>query len=277
MRRRAEQIGALFDAVHKTGGSAVMITFTAAHQVTDSLAFLLGSFKNAKRTLTQKADYSALASIRSGAVSATEITYNPNNGWHPHQHDVWFFPFPFTEFDKLADQLFMLWNASCKKHGLTTQAAYRGRRVGVDVRPSWDASEYLAKFDRERSWSLSSEMTAGRMKTAQGQSMTPWALLEDAIIRGKDSPAAALWLEYLRATKGKSVISIKAAKVLLESFGLPCTLNDLADANKTGLGEVIASVSAAQFDRAVRDGRLGQVLEAARNGAHNRVHEFLQS
>jgi hypothetical protein len=277
MRRRAEQIGALFDAVHKAGGSAVMITFTASHQVIDSLAFLLSSFKNAKRTLTQKADYSALASIRSGAVSATEITYNPNNGWHPHQHDVWFFPFAFTEFDKLADQLFTLWNASCKKHGLTTQAAYRGRRVGVDVRPSWDASEYLAKFDRERSWSLSSEMTAGRMKTAQGQSMTPWALLEDAIIRGKDSPAAALWVEYLRATKGKSVISIKAAKSLLESFGLPCTLNDLADANKTGLGEVIASVSAAQFDRAVRDGRLGQVLEAARNGAHNRVHELLQS
>lgn len=41
----------------------------------------------------------------------------------------------------------------------------------------------LTKFDRERSWDLPSEMTAGRMKIGRGQSLTPWALLEEAIIR----------------------------------------------------------------------------------------------
>jgi hypothetical protein len=277
MRRRSEQIGALFDAVHKAGGSAVMVTWTAASQISYKLGFSMSAFKDAKRTLTQNREYRSLAKLRTGAVTATELTYNSTNGWHVHQHDVWFFFSKSPDCDYLADSLFKPWFHACKKHGLHTQAAYRGRRIGVDVRPSWDASEYLAKFDRERSWSLSSEMTAGRLKTAQGQSMTPWALLEDAIVRGKNSPTAALWLEYLRATKGKSVISVKAAKTLLESFNLPCTLNDLADANKTGLGEVIASISPAQFDRAVRDGRLGQILEAARSGAHDRVHQLLQT
>jgi hypothetical protein len=277
MRRRAEQIGALFDAVHKAGGSALMVTYTASTNSQQNLSWQISAFKNAFRSMTQSKKFRLITKNRTGSVSAFEITYNSQKGvFHPHFHVVDFYAGESPDCDFYADSIFVCWDEACKKHGLTTLANYRGRRIGVDVRQSWDASEYLTKFDRERSWSLSSEMTAGRLKTAQGQSMTPWALLEDAIVRGKDSPAAALWVEYLRATKGKSVISIKAAKSLLESFGLPCTLNDLADANKTGVGEVIASISAAQFDRAVRDGRLGQLLEAARNGAHNRVHELLQ-
>ena len=244
-----------------------MVTYTAAHSLQDSLANLLDSFKAAKRTLTQLRRYTHLAASRTGAVSATEITYSNNSGWHPHQHDVWFFDTPTPpDSEELADQLFTVWRDAAKKHGLTTLAAYRGHRVGVDVRPAWDASEYLAKFDRERDWSLSAEMTAGRLKTAQGTSMTPWALLEDAIIRGGDSLAAKLWVEYLRATKGKSVISLMPARKLLKAFDLPTTLDDYADANKAGEGDVILKISASEFDRTVRAGGLGSLLEGARNG-----------
>jgi hypothetical protein len=277
MRRRASQISNLFEAVHKGGGSAVMVTFTASHQLWDKLMHTLEAFKSAKRTLTQSRPYRDLALGRSGTVSATEITYSPKNGWHPHQHDVWFFDGLAPDCDYLADRLFEAWSAAAEKNVLSTQASYRGRRIGVDVRPSWDASEYLAKFDRERDWSLSSEITAGRLKTSQGKSMTPWALLEDAIIRGMDSPAANLWVEYLRATKGKAVISLKGAKDLLERHFMPTTLNDLADANKAGEGEVIATVSAANFDRIVRNGSLGRLLEAARSGGLAEVHQLLLS
>jgi len=163
MRRRASQIANLFEAVHKGGGSAVMVTFTASHQLWDKLMHTLEAFKAAKRTLTQSRPYRDLALGRSGTVSATEITYSPKNGWHPHQHDVWFFDRLAPDCDYLADKLFEAWSVAAEKNGLSTQASYRGRRIGVDVRPSWDASEYLAKFDRERDWSLSSEMTAGRL------------------------------------------------------------------------------------------------------------------
>lgn len=244
-----------------------MVTYTAAHNLQDTLANLLDSFKAAKRTLTQLKRYTHLAASRTGSVSATEITYSATSGWHPHQHDVWFFDTPTPPpSDQLADELFPAWRDAAKKYGLTTLAAYRGHRVGVDVRPAWDASEYLAKFDRERDWSLSAEMTAGRLKTAQGTSMTPWALLEDAIIRGSDSPAARLWIEYLRATKGKSVISLMPARKLLKQFELPTTLDDYADANRAGEGQVISKISAADFSRTVRAGGLGSLLEAARNG-----------
>jgi hypothetical protein len=277
MRRRGEQIGKLFEAVHKDGGSAVMVTFTAAHQLNDKLSYLLDAFKDAKRMLTQSRPYRDLTAGRLGSVSATEITFGTANGWHPHQHDVWFYKDRTLDPEHLAEKLFPAWSAVCKKNGLTTQESFRGRRIGVDVRPSWDASEYLAKFDRERGWSLSSEMTAGRLKTAQGKSMTPWAILEDAIIRGIDSPASTLWVEYLRATKGKAVISLKGAKDLLAEHAMPTTLNDLADANKAGEGEVIATVTAANFDRVVRNGSLGRLLEAARSGGLAEVHQILQS
>ncbi len=266
MRRRGEQIAQLFDCVHEAGGSAVMITFTAAHTLHDPLLWLLDAFKAAKRTLTQSKAYRHLAASRTGSVSATEITYSPSAGWHPHQHDVWFFDTPKPpDTDELADQLFKAWQLFAKRQGLTTQASYRGQRIGVDVRPSWDASEYLSKFDRERDWSLSSEMTAGRLKTAQGKSMTPWALLEDAIIRGQDSPAAKLWIEYLRATKGKSVISLMPARQLLKKHNLPTRMDDFADANAVGEGEVIGRIDLAQFERTVRNGGLGTLLEKFRN------------
>jgi hypothetical protein len=277
MRRRAEQIGAIFDAVHQKGGSAVMVTYTAAHVIGDKLPDLLGALKSAKRTLTQSRVYRHLTATRTGAVSATEITYNTRNGWHPHQHDVWFFDGPALNADQLADDLFPAWRDAAAKHGLTTLAAYRGHRVGVDVRPAWDASEYLAKFDRERDWSLVAEITAGRLKSSQGQSMTPWALLEDAIIRGKDSPAAALWIEYLRATKGKVVVSLMPARDLLKSFGMPTKLDDFADANDAGVGEVMGTISASSFDRVVRCGGLGRLLEAARQGGLSGIDRVLQS
>jgi hypothetical protein len=277
MRRRADQISALFEAVHASGGSAVMATFTAAHTVHDDLATLLDAFKSAKRAFTQSRSQRDIAALRSGALSATEITYSPSNGWHPHQHDAWFFRGPSPDADRLADALFAPWRASAEKFGLTTLASYRGHRVGVDVRPAWDASEYLAKFDREREWSLSAEMTAGRLKLSQGKSMTPWALLEDAILRGKDSPAAKLWIDYLRATKGKAVVSLKAASALLKSFGMPTTLDDFADANDVGEGEVVGCISDISFDRVARASGLGRLLEAARSGGLAEIDRVLQS
>lgn len=278
MRLRSEQIGQLFDSVHKNRGSAVMITYTAGHSLRDPLLDLMDSFKKAKRTLTQKRQHTHLVANRIGAISATEITYNNKNGWHPHQHDVWFFDTPTPpDCEKLADELFPIWQQSCAKHGLKTIAAYRGHRVGVDVRPAWNASEYLAKFDRERSWSLSAEITAGRLKTSQGGSLTPWALLEDAIIRGHGSQSAKLWIEYLRATKGRAVISLMAARNLLKQHNLPTKLDDFADANKVGEGEVITKITASEFDRAVRAGGLGSLLEAARNQGAKGVFESLRT
>jgi hypothetical protein len=276
MRRRGEQISALFDAVHVRGGTAVMVTFTAGHDVADKLANLLDAFKAAQRSMSQSKRYRNLVAGREGSVTVTEITYG-RNGWHPHQHQAWFFADGFApEPEQLASALFPLWRAACEGVGLHTIERIGSHRVGVDVVRAWDASEYLAKFDRERDWSLSSEMTSGRLKTAEGGGITPWGILEDAIIRGKDSPAAALWIEYLRATKGKACISLKGAAKLCKHVGIPVAIDDFADANDVGQGEVIGTLSASAFDTVVRAGGLGRLLEAARRGGLSELDRELQ-
>lgn len=273
LRRRGEQIGALFRAVHADGGSAVMVTFTAAHRLDDPLSETLARIKTAKDRMQHGAAYCRLNACRTGMVSATEIMWSPINGWHPHFHEAWFFPFyPAPDSDELASRLFPMWQRACSKVGLETREFWEDRRtgrlkrVGVDVRPAWDASEYLTKFDRERSWDLPSEMTAGRMKLGRGQSLTPWALLEEAIIRGPESAAERLWIEYLRATKGYQCVSLRGARDLCKKFGLPTSYDDWVDANSAGDGEVIGTISAEAYDRVVRQGGLGRLLEAARAG-----------
>lgn len=275
MRRRGEQIAALFDAVHARGGTAVMVTLTAGHDLDDKLCDLLSAFKTAQATLIRGRPYRRLTERRVGAVVVTEVTYG-QHGWHPHQHQAWFFDGASPDPERLAGELFALWRDACDRMGLRTIERVGSHRVGVDVVRAWDAAEYLSKFDRERDWSLSAEMTGGRLKSTERGGVTPWGILEDAIIRGKHSGSAALWIEYLRATKGKACVSLKGAARLCREVGIPVALDDFADANAMGEGEVLGTVSASAFARVVRAGGLGRLLEAARRGGLSELDKELQ-
>lgn len=246
-----------------------MVTFTAAHRLEHPLSDTLSRLKKALRAMTAQRAYVDIVSTRTAMVNTTEITWAERNGWHPHSHQAWFWPFrPGPDPEALASRLYPLWQRVCARHGLETLEYYKDRRIGVDVREAWDASEYLAKFDRERDWDLPSEMTAGRLKTGRSGSFTPWGILEEAVIRGKDSRAADLWIEYLRATRGYDCVSLRGARDLLKRYDLPTTYDDWADANAPGEGEVIGTISGASYDRVVRSGGLGRLLEAARTDGY---------
>ena len=279
MRLQGERISQIFEKVHELGGCAFLVTFTASHTLLSKLATQLDNFKSAKRHLTSDRSYRRLTETRLGSISATEITYSSKSGWHPHQHDAWFFDSDSKsiEAELLAEELFPLWKKSCEKFELETLEFYKARRIGVDVRPSWNAAEYLTKFSKERDWSLSSEMTAGRLKLSKGSSLTPWAILEDAIIRGKDSHSFKLWLEYLRATKGKNIVSLKGCTKLLRELELPTSFDDFKDANRPGEGSIVATLSPDFFDQVVRMGGLGRILEAARKGGLSEVDRVFQT
>ena len=275
MRIQGERIGQIFDHVTSINGASFLVTYTASHQLTTPLIDQLDAFKNAKKFLIKSRSYAHIIQCRLGSVSATEITYNDRSGWHPHQHDAWFFPSGLhVDAEKLADELFDCWKNSCSKFGLETTKYFLGRRVGVDVRKAWNASEYMTKFDRERDWSLSAEMTTGRLKGSKGQSVTPWTILEYAIIHGRDSGDFKLWLEYLRATKGKSVVSLKSCRKLLLELGLPTSFDDYKDANKQGDGEVLGTFSPESFHQIIKAGGMGRVLEQARKGDFSKFIDF---
>ena len=264
LRSRAEQIGQLFNCVHANNGSAVLVTLTASHHLEDKLSDLLIKLKSALIHMSRSRLYRDLVTGRSGLVVSTEINWG-SRGWHPHSHQAWFFPFsPCPDCEILASKLFKVWELSCKRHELFTLEFYRGHRVGVDCTPSWDAADYLSKFDREREWGLSAEMTQGRQKMARNENLTPWSLLEGAVIRGKNSEEAKLWIEYLRATKGFQCVSLRGARDLLIKHGLPTNYDDWKTANEPGEGEIIGTLSAQSYDGIIRNGGLGKLLEAAR-------------
>ena len=275
MRIQGERIGQIFEYVANIDGYSYLITYTASHQKSTPLEHQLNAFKNAKKFMIGTRAYRNIVQCRLGSVSATEITYSDRSGWHPHQHDAWFFP-NGVEIDpeKLADELFDCWKIACSKFGLEASKFFLGRRVGVDVRKAWNAAEYMTKFDRERDWSLSAEMTAGRLKGSKGQSVTPWTILENSIIQGRDSIYFKLWLEYLRATKGKSVVSLKSCRKLLIQLGLPTSFDDYKDANKAGEGEILATFSAESFHQIIKAGGMGTVLEQARKGDFSKFLDF---
>jgi len=278
LRRRGDQIAALFDAVHKAGGIAVMVTFTAAHALGDDLGELLKKLKAALRILGKMRAFNDLVGHRSGQVTATEVTYGQDSGWHPHSHQAWFWPAGMIpNCEQLAAGLFPYWQNACQKVGLRTIEQVRGRRIGVDVRRAWDASEYLTKWGREREWSLAAEVTAGRMKTGKASALTPWGILEDAVIHGVGSPAADLWVKYLRGTKGFQCVSLRGARDLLMSNNLPTTYDDWKDANDAGEGELIGTVGADSFQKVVMAGGLGRLLEGARAGGLAGLDAELQS
>jgi hypothetical protein len=266
MRFREAQIHKVCETVQAQGGSLVLLSLTCSSSLDVGLIELFDVIKKTKLDMIRRRGWKKVSVFWEGDITATEITYSSQNGWHPHFHLILFFKGKHPDCNYLADLIFDEWEAACIKNGLTTQKFYKNKRVGVDVRPAWDASEYLTKFDRVRTWSLPSEVTAGRLKRARQKSLTPWAILEQAMSHGPKSRAAELWIEYLRATKRKSVISVKGCKKLLERLGMPMTLNDLEAANDKGQGEIIANLSRQQFSRAVFEGRLGQILEAARSG-----------
>jgi hypothetical protein len=269
------RIAFIFEGVSKLGGYSFLVTFIASHSIGTPLSWQLDAFKNALKFLTESRSYRNLIRFRLGSVSATEITFSDLSGWHPHAHQAMFFPAGIEiDIDKFADDVFECWKIACAKFGLVTAKYFKGRRVGVDVRRAWDASEYLTKFDRQRDWSLSAEMTTGRLKTSNGKSVTPWKILESAIINGRDSSDFKLWLEYLRATKGKSVVSLKSCRKLLIQLGLPTSFDDFKDANKKGEGEILGNFPAESFRQLIKAGGMGQFLEHARKGDFSKFVDF---
>lgn len=270
-RLRGEQISQIFDHVHNKNGSALLITFTFGHKGSDKLSDLMLRFREAKKFMVKHRRFRNIREAHGnwGFASTTEITYSLDHGWHPHYHDAWFMnnnSLIKVDCDALASELFKIWKIACEKFGLNTIEFYKDRRIGVDVRESWNAADYMTKFDRERSWSLPAEMTAGRLKMAKSGSFTPWSLLESAIIRGRDSTEFKLFLEYMRACKNFEPVSLRGCRNLCLELGLPTSLNDFKDANLQGEAEIIGEIDATKFDLVVRQGGMGRILEAVRNG-----------
>jgi hypothetical protein len=90
--RRRDEVARLVKKHIEAGGAVYMTTYTIRHDRYDDLADLASRFLSARRKMRQgrrgmslRKDFAVL-----GTVSVLEVTWSPENGRHPHQHELVF-------------------------------------------------------------------------------------------------------------------------------------------------------------------------------------------
>lgn len=197
---RRQELHQLMDWAENEGHTALLLTFTARHKVTDDLAKLLAGIGKAKRRLRQSRSFRGLSAVIVGTVTALEVTYG-QNGWHPHYHELWIVK---NAPDLLADPAANIdealreeWLRCLSKEGLS------GNGAAFDVRDGSFARDYPAKFgdDPHDGWGMPEEMTMSKSKSGRSGGRSPMQLLRDSA-QG-DEEAGRLWAIFARAFKGK--------------------------------------------------------------------------
>ncbi len=242
---------------HLDAGKGVSFgSFTLAHYANDNLADLLEGLRKAFTDMRHLKVYKDAEETYGviGWIAALEITHGAN-GWHPHLHVLFFHEQRLEiEYGENAGFRSALHEAFARQID-----RHLGRQVhqihGVDLEPVRTASrepgdDALARYLGK----IQLEMTRQDLKTGRGRSRSPWQIALDAAGTG-DARDAARWCEYLRATKGRNVVT--KGGHLVDHYGEPTddqldqllsadTGPDQLDdqANETDEAEDVASIDA---------------------------------
>jgi hypothetical protein len=253
-QRRAELSLAMTRA---TGAGYVpaLLTLTFPHTEADALERTAAQLDAALHRLSNAKGFKGLMRRygKLGAIRAREVTWGIN-GWHPHVHDL-IIAAPGLAHDPAALRVIKrAWLRACIREGIGPAPggepkAGRSRFARLDhFRAFWRhavtlqdgryAAEYIAKYGRDGTWSLSSELTKPHAKTGIRRAMwaddlhfTPMQLVEWAT--NGDATAARAFREFAEVYAGK--------RALVWTRGLKLFLG-IADATDEEL--------AAQADRA---------------------------
>lgn len=175
----------------------LMMVLTHSHTRHDSLENLMEKKAKALAYFFSHRDTKeALKSVKSiGHVNSAEITYSKLNGWHPHNH-VLFFNEIRSNQEELKLILYPVWEAACIRQGLSTNPDC------FKIQGGNYTSHYITK--------LHQEMTLSNMKLASGRQIphyTPMQLLytvQEYKKLGKHTGwLQAAYYEYAHAMKGR--------------------------------------------------------------------------
>ncbi|EPB6821273.1 hypothetical protein ACRRK1_006125 [Pseudomonas aeruginosa] len=301
-RARREEIADAYNGVAEVEGSAYMLTFTIKHGIGDELADLLGKFKEAMQLLQKSYAFKEVTRAEPrkrqrgdsmpflgylGRIANLEVTHGSRNGWHPHEHHLWFFRRELTaqEVALLRDRLFLAWAEACKAVGLpaplkTVKVGGSVRYLGLDVRKALSAQEYMTKFSqftgdgerRERRWGPEHELAGAHVKAARAKGVTPFQLLYEA--SQGDKAAAQRFAEFAEAFLGRHQLQFsRSLKAFLATLEKPVVVDDseagdmTLAARKEEDSELLLALSDHEFDKVVRNRAQSLVLLfASRHG-----------
>lgn len=305
---RREEIRRCYEAIRQVDGRAYMLTFTIKHGIGDALADLVEKFKAAQqhfqksyafKEVTRKAPLKRprpdsvghLGYI--GRIANLEVTHGDQHGWHPHEHHLWFFDRDMSpaQMVKVRDRLFSAWAEACEAVGLpaprkTVKVGGTVRFVGLDIRPAYDAQEYLTKYgaqaeDTGRRWGPEKEMASSHAKQARAKGRTPFQLLADSV--SDDDPRAAhRWCEFAEAFLGRHQLQFsRSLKAFLRAHDISIDETEGGDQLHAEMAEddavQLGELTDVLFDRVVRNHAQGEVLVFCRHHGFERTVEFIRS
>lgn len=271
---RAAEISDAVRHYRGNGGDVVMLTLTMRHRqgqaLEDLWEALSASWKAATNGRRWRADREA---YNVGGFSRTvENTYG-ENGWHLHVHALLYFreSVPDETVKELCEAMFWRWSSKLEEHGLDTPTLQHGVdwKRAAD-RPGEDGAEVLAKYLTKVASGIGFEMAGSTEKKGRRiGSVTPWQIAQLAV-SGEDEAERkkymALWLEWLRCSRGKRMHTW--SRGLREEVGLGLELTDEEVAELALDGDAVAVIPARSWGiiRTRYPELMGDILRLAEAG-----------
>jgi hypothetical protein len=305
---RRDEISRAYEAVTVSGGCAYMFTFTIKHGIGDDLVDLAAKYKDAMQVL-QKSQAFKEATRRKplkrprpgslpwlgylGRIANLEVTYGEKNGWHPHEHHLWFFDREMTalELRRVRDSLFDAWSDACDSVGLprplkTVKIGRTVRYLGLDVRKAMSAAEYLTKYgafsadggQRERRWGPEKELASSHVKQARAKGRTPFQLLSD--YAEGDKQAGQKFTEFAHAFLGRHQLQFsRSLKAWLKDHQIEIIEGEEGDiAHAAAMEEEaqqLGELTDMQFEKVVNHALHGVVLSICRQHGFDYAVRFI--
>jgi len=279
-RRRQELQKAIDDT--RESMVVVMATFTVQHGRKDQLSALIEKMMEAYRQMKSGRHWQAIKNHYQmvGSVRALEVTHGAH-GWHPHYHEL-----IFMSKDVLSDN-----NAGCLDElerslkgdvggrwfeCLATKGLYSDIEQAFDVRTaSARIGEYVAKFGKMPRAGVSvdaAEMTGRNTKICREGNYSINELLFRA---ASDKQARGLFVEYAKATKGRS--QLQWSRGLKDLLNIEIIRDEIAAQGiETQTDRILASIDFDTWRNLAGMGLLPQLMTIANLGDENKVNWLLE-
>ena len=304
---RREEIAHAYEAMSAVGGSAYMLTFTIKHGIGDDLRELGDKFKGAMQQFQKSYAFKevtrkvALARPRAGSlpllgyigrIANLEVTHG-KNGWHPHEHHLWFFRRDLTPRELVAvrDSLYAAWADACEFVGLprplkTVKVGSVVKFLGLDIRKALSASEYLTKYGaytadgeaRDRRWGPEKELASSHVKQARAKGRTSFQLLYD--YSQGDAQAGQKFCEFAEAFRGRHQLQFsRSLRAFLLEHGQEVDNSEEGDkAHASALAnesQKLGELSDGQFEKIVTHQAHALVLSICRHNGFDAAVAYI--
>lgn len=261
-RRRVE----MSDALIRSPWPAVMVTLTFQHDREDKLIHLRRDLVEARRRLKSGKWWQYRASDFGivGTITATEVTYGLENGFHIHSHDLYLVE-SVPDTGELREKI-----SSKFESIMLGLGRYVSPEIGVKVRTTdRGAADYVSK------WGAAFEMTKSSAKDGREvKHYTPFELLY--LVGTGVKWAGPVFQEFAAAMKG--VNQIRWSQGLRSKLGLK---QELTDEELVGAMEeddrILAQLTLKQWHVILKRNKVGELIEVASTGERGLLRAYLLS